>query len=88
MFDPIFPPHRKPKENNQLVVGFADYAITALIFDHAFVHSLHRDHGSEEATRRLVQSLAKRVGRGVGAKEMADELGISMDRAYAEVASR
>ena len=77
--------HRKPKENGELMVGFADYAITAIIFDNAFVESLHRGHGSEEATRRLVQSLAKTEGRGVSAKEVADELRISMDRAYARL---
>jgi hypothetical protein len=77
--------HRKPKVNAELMVGFADYAITAIIFDHAFVQSLHRGHGSEEATRRLVERLAERESRGVSAKEVSDELGISMDRAYARL---
>ena len=75
----------KSNENGELMVGFADYAITAIIFDHAFVESLHRGHGSEEATRRIVHCLVKRERRGVGAKEVADELRISMDRAYARL---
>ncbi len=78
-----FASRQKPKESRHLMVDFADYAITALMFDHAFVQSLNREDGQAEATRRLVERLSDKQGRGVSASDVAQDLGISLDRAYA-----
>jgi hypothetical protein len=70
-----------------LEVDFADFAITALIFDHVFVESLHLDAGLGEATRRLVEAIADETGKPVRAKDVARKLDISMDAAYRKLRS-
>jgi hypothetical protein len=77
-----FQSNRKRSKRGQLEVEFADFAITALIFDPVFVESLHLGKGAGEATRRLVEELSAAKGRPVRAKDLAHKLGISMDRAY------
>ncbi len=77
-----FRPDRKLTTRGQLVVNFADFAITALIFDQVFVESLHRGKGAVEATRRLVEEISGAKKRPVRAKDLERKLGISMDQAY------
>lgn len=65
-----------------LEVDFADFAITALIFDQVFVESLHLAAGVGEPTRRLVEAIADETGKPVRAKDVARKLNTSMDTAY------
>jgi hypothetical protein len=80
-----FQPCRKLSKHGELVVDFADFAITALIFDPVFVESLHLGKGVGEATRRLVEAISVAKGRPVRAKDVARKLGISMDQAYSKL---
>ena len=80
-----FQPGRKPSKDGKLVVDFADFAITALIFDPVFVESLHLNKGAGEETRRLVGDMAARKRRAVGAKDIARKLNISIDKAYSKL---
>jgi hypothetical protein len=73
---------RKSSKENRLTVDFADFAITALIFDHVFVESLRLRKGVNEATRDLVDGLSARKGKPVEAKHIAHERGVSMDVAH------
>ena len=73
--------------NGQLEVDFADFAIAALIFDQAFVESLHLGAGVGEATRRLVESISDETGKPVRAKDVVRKLNISMDTAYRKLRS-
>lgn len=70
-------------ENGRITVDFADFAIAALIFDRIFVESLHRKEGSALETRRAVRTACgNKDGKPVQADDLAQELGISLDRAY------
>jgi hypothetical protein len=68
-----------------LSVDFTDFAIAALIFDQVFVESLHRQHGAEESTRRIVERISAKKGRPVRAKDLARKLHISLDCAYRQL---
>jgi hypothetical protein len=76
---------RKLSKQGHLEVEFADFAITALMFDHVFVESLHLGKGVGEATRRLVEEISAAKGRPVGAKDLKHKLGISIDQAYSKL---
>jgi hypothetical protein len=78
-----FLPHRKYVKGQPLELEFADFAITALIFEDVFVESLHRQDGPAEATRRLVEEIARKKERPVRVKDLVRKFGISKDRAYA-----
>jgi hypothetical protein len=80
-----FQPGRKLSKHGELVVDFADFAITALIFDPVFVESLHLGKGVGELTRRLVEAISVAKGRPVRAKDVARKLDISMDQAYSKL---
>jgi hypothetical protein len=80
-----FQPHRKCYELGRLEVDFADFAVTALIFDPVFVESLHLNRGSGEDTRRLVDDISARKKRPVDAKDVSRKLRIPMDKAYAKL---
>lgn len=80
-----FQQHRKISKHDRLKVEFADFAIAALILDPVFVESLHLGSGAGEETRRLVEDIAARKKRAVGAKDIARKLGISMDKAYSKL---
>src|SRR5580692_12944134 len=73
--------------NGYLEVDFADFAITALIFDQVFVESLHLRAGVGEATRRLVEAIADETGKPARPKDVARKLDISMDTAYRKLRS-
>ena len=77
-----FLPHRQ--NNCKLEIDFADFAITTLIFDQVFVESLHLV-GPAEETRKVVETIAEKTGKPVRAKDLARELNISMDKAYAKL---
>jgi hypothetical protein len=66
----------------RLTVDFADFAITALIFDRVFVESLRLRKGANESIRDLVARLSLQKKRPVSAEDVAHECGSSMDRAY------
>lgn len=63
-------------------VDFADFAITTLIFDQVFVGSLRLRKGVNESTRDLVARLSLQKKRAVSAQDVAQERGVSKDRAY------
>jgi hypothetical protein len=73
--------------DGHLEIDFADFAITALIFDQVFVESLHLGAGVGEATRRIVEAIADETGKPVRAKDLARKLNISMDTAYRKLRS-
>jgi len=77
-----FQPGRKPANHNEFVVDFADFAITALIFDSVFVESLYLDKKAGEATRRVVEEITTKEKRAADAKDVARKLKISRDAAY------
>jgi len=78
-------PHRKLSTHGQMEVEFADFAITALIFDPVFVESLHLGKGAGEGTRRSVEAIFVAKGRPVRAKDLARTLDISLDQAYSKL---
>jgi hypothetical protein len=80
-----FQPGRKLSKHGELVVDFANFAITALIFDPVFVESLHLGKGVGELTRRLVDVISVAKGRPVRAKDVARKLDISIDQAYSKL---
>ncbi len=81
-----FQPGRKLSKHGELMVDFADFAITALIFDSVFVESLHLvKRGAGEDTRRLFEKIAAREKRAVETKDIMSELRISKDRAYSKI---
>jgi hypothetical protein len=80
-----FQPGRKHR-NGALEVDFADFAITTLIFDRAFVESLPPlGKAAGEATRRDVEKIANETGKPVRAKDLVRKLHISMDQAYGKL---
>jgi hypothetical protein len=80
-----FLPHRKSSEDGPLKVRFADFAITALIFDEVFVESLHLGQGAGEATRRLVEEIVNAKGAAIDASDVSAKLGIPSHQASAKL---
>ena len=81
-----FQRHRKLSKHGHLEVDFADFAITALIFDRAFVESLHlAKKGAAEETRQLVEAICVEKTKGARAKDMARKLDISIHLAYTKL---
>lgn len=67
----------------KILVRFTDFAITTLIFNVAFERSLDRADEIDLETQRYVQGIsARKGGRGVRASELAEDMGVSVDRAY------
>lgn len=74
---------RQPRKDGKLILDFADFAITALIFEQVFIESLRSQEGSALETRQAVKTLSgSRGGKPVQAADLAKELGVSLDRAY------
>jgi hypothetical protein len=69
-------------KSRELCVNFADFAIATLIFNEAFVESLHRQEGPVFETRDIVQRLGAAKGGAIGVSDLAKELNISNHRAY------
>jgi hypothetical protein len=82
-----FLPHRGLSNLGQIEVEFADFAITALIFDEVFVESLGLGRRAGEATRQVVEDISIATGRPVQAKDLAEKLGISTAKAYRKLSS-
>ena len=80
-----FQPHRKLSKHAELEVEFADFAITALIFDSVFVESLQWGKKAGEATRQVVEEISAAKGRPAEAKDLMRNLRISKDQAYAKL---
>ena len=80
-----FQPGRKLSKHGELVVDFADFAITALIFDPVFVETLRLGKGAGEATRRLVEEISAEKKRPVEAKDVARKLRIPMHQVYGKL---
>jgi hypothetical protein len=80
-----FQPDRRQSKRRELVVNFADFAITALIFDSVFVESLHLDKAAGEATRKLMDKIIARKGRPVNVKDLMKVLKVSKDQAYSKL---
>jgi len=80
-----FQSSRRFSKHGRLQMDFADYAITALIFDPVFVESLRLGKAAGEGTRRLVEELHAENKRPVRAKDLAHKLKCSMDQAYSKL---
>ena len=81
-----FQRHQELTRHSKLELEFADFAITALILDTAFVESLHLiGRGAVEDVRRLVKDISTAKGRPARAKDVARTLRISMDQAYSKL---
>ena len=80
LLDSILSAAQKMLQRWRLEVDFADFAITALIFDSVFVESLHLGKGGGEATRRLVEEIAARKHKPVGVKDIMKDLKVSKDK--------
>ena len=64
-------------------VTFADYAVTASLFEEVFVESLNRSSDKANDTRSAIGKISKRKeGESVSADELARVLCISDDQAY------
>jgi hypothetical protein len=73
----------KPENDSTLTVDFADFAMTALIFDEVFVESLRDQHGSSVEIREAVRKISEsNKGEPVQAEDLARYLGIPIQPAY------
>lgn len=67
----------------KISVRFSDYAIVTLIFDAVFDRSIDKaDEDDLEVQKHVRRIAAQKGGKGVGGSDLAEELGISVDRAY------
>ena len=74
---------RRQRTDGTLVVNFADFAITALIFERVFVESLRSQEGSALETQQAVKALSESMDdKPIQAADLSKEQGISLDRAY------
>lgn len=77
---------RKSLPSRGIEISFSDFAITAIILDDVFVESLTSgDDHSLEIRQALERIVAAHHGKAVGARELAKELNISKERAYAQL---
>ena len=71
------------QQEGRITVRFSDFAIAALIFNPVFAQSLdnakEQDMQTEQHVRRIS---ARNDGKAVSASELAQEMGISDDKAY------
>jgi hypothetical protein len=73
----------RKSEKGILTVDLADFAIATLIFDEVFVESLHHAVGPAFETGEIVRKIyRKNNGVPIQAKDLAERLNISLDRAY------
>jgi hypothetical protein len=74
--------HQQPRDG-KLFLNFADFALTALIFERVFIASLRSQEGSALETRKVVKNLSESMdGKPVQASDLAKGQEISLDRAY------
>jgi hypothetical protein len=71
------------KSKRIITVRFIDFAVTAMIFNEVFEHSLDRADDHDLEVQQHVRRISSRKGgKGVRATDLADEMGISADHAY------
>ncbi|MFZ0643364.1 MAG: hypothetical protein WAM25_09400, partial [Candidatus Acidiferrales bacterium] len=74
---------RMGRKARRIIVRFSDFAVTALIFNPVFEHSIDKADDQDLETRHYVDRLSfRKGGNGVRANDLADEKDISADRAY------
>lgn len=74
---PVDQPPRK------IEVDFSDFAIATVLFEDVFVDSLQRDGDENLTTRMAVQEISDaNEGAPVTAEQLAEQMSVSMDRAY------
>lgn len=74
------------QKHGKIEVTFADFALAMTIFESVFVESLHRKADEAMATRSAIEQIAKgKGGEPVGGVELAKKLGISKEKAYADI---
>jgi hypothetical protein len=75
-----YPVDEPPRE---IEVDFADFAIATVLFEDVFVDSLQRDGDKNLKTRMAVQEISDaNEGTPVTAEQLAEQMSVSMDRAY------
>jgi hypothetical protein len=68
---------------SSIALTFADYAVTASLFEEVFVESLDRSTEKTKNTRNAVKKISdQKAGAPVGADDLARNLSISSDQAY------
>ena len=74
---------RKGRKTKRIIVRFSDFAVTALIFNPVFEHSIDKADDQDLETQHYVHRLSfRKGGKGVRASDLAEEMGISTDCAY------
>lgn len=70
-------------KNKRIEVDLADFAIASILFDPAFVESLHHNDDETQITRSAVARITRQNGgKSVDATDLATELNVSPDKAY------
>jgi hypothetical protein len=73
-------------EDSRLELEYADFAVASLIFDSVFIDSLRRQEDSILEVQQTVEAIsAANDGKPVRANDLANKLGIPLDRAYARL---
>jgi hypothetical protein len=72
------------KRLGKIEVDFVDFAMMVILFEPVFSQTLHRGSTDASFTRAIVEQITKgKGGQPVEARELANELSISKDKAYA-----
>ena len=77
------PPAKTTDKSKNIIVRFTDFAVTALVFNVVFEHSIDRADDEDLEIQQHVRSISfRKSGNGVRATDLAEEMGIPADRAY------
>ena len=77
---------RQESPKRTLMLEYTDFAIAAQVFDDVFVESLGDQKGSSIEVREAVRSVsAARNGEPIGAADLAEDLGVSLQVAYRQL---
>jgi hypothetical protein len=75
---------REIEKTGRIKVNFEDFAIAQILFEPVFSGSLHRGPDASYDVRAHVEKLVRRnKGKAIGARELAKDMRVSLDRAYA-----
>jgi hypothetical protein len=69
-------------KSKRIFVRFIDFAVTALVFNAVFEHSINRADDEDIEIQQHVRRISSRKGSGVSATDLAAQIDISTDRAY------